>query len=418
MPATVVKRLRVTSDAPQPRFVVWEITLRCDQQCRFCGTRAGRPRPDELTTAEALSVIDQLADMGTAEIAIHGGEAYLRGDWLDIVRAIRGRGMDCTMVTGGRGLTRDLAERAAAAGISAVSVSVDGVAATHDALRGLGGSHAGAMRALDNLRAAGVAVGCNTQINRRNLRELDAILDLLAPRSVYGWQVQLMVPMGRAAEADDLWLQPFDLLEIMPLVARTRARCDALGVKLWPGNNVGYFGPYEHLLRADRSRAGYSGGCGGGIRVMGLEANGDVKGCSAMGSEGFVGGNVREKPLREIWEHAPELRFTRGFVLDDLWGFCRSCYYAEHCKGGCLWTSSTLLGRTGNNPYCHHRALELLAQGKRERLTLERRAGGRIRDTARFALSVETAPPEWIASLPSQAASDDQPLPPSGGGGP
>ena len=95
MPATVVKRLRVTSDAPQPRFVVWEITLRCDQQCRFCGTRAGRPRPDELTTAEALSVIDQLADMGTAEIAIHGGEAYLRGDWLDIVRAIRGRGMDC-----------------------------------------------------------------------------------------------------------------------------------------------------------------------------------------------------------------------------------------------------------------------------------------------------------------------------------
>ena len=398
----LVKRLRVTSDEPHPRYVVWEITLRCDQQCRFCGTRAGRPRSDELSTTEALLVVRQLAEMGTAEVAIHGGEAYLRPDWLEIVRAIRAQGMDCTMVTGGRGFTRELAEKAKAAGITAVSVSVDGVEATHDALRALKGSHAGAMRAMENLRAAGVPVGCNTQVNRRNLRELGAILDLIAAQRVYGWQVQLMVPMGRAAEADDLWLQPYDLLDIMPRVAEARARADALGVKLWPGNNVGYFGPYEHLLRADRSRAGYMAGCGGGVRVMGLEANGDVKGCSAMGSEGFVGGNVRDKTLRDIWDHAPELRFTRGFHVGDLWGFCRGCYYGEHCKGGCLWTSSTLLGKTGNNPYCHHRALEHLAQGKRERLTLVQRAEGRVRDTARFELTVEDAPPEWVASLPPQ----------------
>jgi radical SAM protein with 4Fe4S-binding SPASM domain len=398
---SVAKRLAVVGENYYPRFVVWEITLRCDQQCRFCGTRAGRPRPDELTTPEAVAVVDQLAEMGTVEIAIHGGEAYLRRDWLEIVRAIRAHGIDCTMVTGGRGFTAELAAEAKAAGITAVSVSVDGTEATHDALRALHGSHAGAMRALENLRAAGIPVGCNTQINRKNLGELDAVLDLIAARGVYGWQVQLMVPMGRAAEADDLWLQPYDLLEIMPRVAEARKKCDARGIKLWPGNNVGYFGPHEHLLRADRSRTGYSSGCGGGRRVMGLEANGDVKGCSAMGSEGFVGGNVRERSLRDIWDNAPELRFARGFVLDDLWGFCRTCYYAEHCKGGCLWTSSTLLGKTGNNPYCHHRALELLARGKRERLTLVRAAPGRIRDTARFALSEEDAPADWIASLPS-----------------
>ncbi len=399
MPSTA-KRLAVVGDRFYPRFVVWEITLRCDQQCRFCGTRAGRARPDELTTAEALGVVDQLAEMGTVEIAIHGGEAYLRPDWLEIVRAIRAHGIDCTMVTGGRGLSAELAVKAKEAGITAVSVSVDGTEPTHDALRGLRGSHAAAMRALDNLRAAGVPVGCNTQINRKNLRELDAVLDLIASRDVYGWQVQLMVPMGRAAEADDLWLQPYDLLEIMPRVAEARRKCDARGIKLWPGNNVGYFGPYEHLLRADRSRAGYSSGCGGGVRVMGLEANGDVKGCSAMGTGGFVGGNVRERSLTDIWDNAPELRFARGFVLDDLWGFCRTCYYGEHCKGGCLWTSSTLLGKTGNNPYCHHRALEMLARGKRERLTLVRAAPGRVRDTARFELSEEVAPPDWVAALP------------------
>lgn len=381
----------------KPLFVVWEITLRCDQQCRFCGTRAGKGHPAELDTQEALDVVRQLAELGTAEVAIHGGEAYLRGDWLEIVRAIRAAGMDCTMVTGGRGFDESLARGAREAGITAVSVSVDGLEATHDALRGLRGSHRGALRALTLLREQGVPVGSNTQINRRNQAELVELIELLAPYGIYGWQVQLMVPMGRAAEAEDLWLQPYDLLEIFPRIAEARRRADAHGIKLWPGNNVGYFGPYEHLLRADRSRFGYSSGCGGGIRTMGIEANGDIKGCSAMASTGFVGGNVRERSIRDIWENTPELQFTRGFVIDDLWGYCRSCYYGAICKGGCIWTSSTLLGRTGDNPYCHHRALERLAEGKRERLELIEPARGLVRDTARFALRLEDAPEEWLA---------------------
>ena len=88
----------------------------------------------------------------------------------------------------------------------------------------------------------------------------------------------------------NLWLQPYDLLELMPIVAATRLRADELGIRLWPGDNLGYFGTFEHLLRHDRSRTGHSGGCGGGILAIGIEAHGDVKGCSAMGSEGFTGG--------------------------------------------------------------------------------------------------------------------------------
>jgi radical SAM protein with 4Fe4S-binding SPASM domain len=396
-----IKRLPVLFDGPRPVFVVWEITLQCDQHCRFCGTRAGKGRPDELTTKEALDVVDQLAALGTAEIAVHGGEAYLRKDWLDIVRAIHGHGIDCTMVSGGRGFTQEVADQAKAAGITAVSISIDGTAQTHDALRGLVGSHHNAVQAMENLRRAGVPVGCNTQINRKNYRELEQVLDTIAAREAYGWQVQLMVPMGRAADAEDLWLQPYDLLEVMPRVAQARRSADERGIKLWPGNNVGYFGPYEDLLRADRTRTGYSSGCGGGIRTLGIEANGDIKGCSAMGSEGFVGGNVRTQSIKDIWENAPQLKFTREFTVDQLWGYCHECYYGEYCKGGCIWTSSTILGKMGNNPYCHHRALEMLAQGKRERLTRVQEAPGRIRDTARFEISEEEAPKEWAAALPS-----------------
>ncbi len=386
----------------RPTYAIWEVTLRCDQCCHFCGTRAGHARKDELNTEEAVDVVHQLAQMGCREVALHGGEAYLRSDWLDIVRAVREHGMDCTMVTGGKTMTREQARQAADAGITAVSVSVDGLEATHDELRGVRGSFAAATAALTHMQEAGIRIGCNTQLNRRNFRELPQLVDVLSAWPLYGWQVQLMVPMGRAADADDLWLQPYDMLELMPTLGRTRLRADELGILLWPGDNVGYFGTYEDLLRRDRSSTGHCGGCGGGILAIGIEAHGDIKGCSAMGSEGFTGGNVRSATLQTIWDDAPELRFTRDFKIDDLWGFCRTCYYADVCKGGCPWTAATLTGRRGNNPYCHHRALELLAQGKRERLVQVERALGNIRDTAQFDLIVEEAPEDWVKSLPDQ----------------
>ena len=106
--------------------------------------------------------------------------------------------------------------------------------------------------------------------------------------------------------------------------------------------------------------------------------------------------------MQAVWDNAPELRFNREFRIDDLWGFCRTCYYAEVCKGGCPWTAATLTGRRGNNPYCHHRALELLSQGKRERLVQIEPAHGDFRDTATFELIVEDAPREWVEALPNQ----------------
>ena len=383
----------------RPLYVIWETTLRCDQACRFCGSRAGRPRVDELTTEEMVDIVSQLAKLGTREIAIHGGEAYLRPDWLELIRTAAAHGIETTMVSGGRGITPERAREAKAAGLKAISISIDGLEATHDGLRALRGSHAGAMAAVRNMQDAGVSVGCNTQLNHENFRELPALVDQFCGMGLYGWQVQLMVPMGRAADCESLWLQPYHLLELFPLLAEARRQCDKRGLKLWPGDNIGYFGPFEQLLRAGRSVWAHCSGCGGGLVVMGIESNGDVKGCSAMCSEGFIAGNTRQTPIEDMWRGAPELRFMRDFKLDDLWGFCRTCYYAEQCRAGCIWTGSTLLGRKGNNPYCHHRALEMLRHGKRERLRLVEAAEGGIRDKGRFEIDVEDAPADWLDAM-------------------
>lgn len=84
-----------------PVHVVWEITLACDLKCLHCGSRAGRRRPDELNTAECLEVIELLARLGTREVSLIGGEAYLRKDWTELIRAIRSHDMYCAVQTGG-----------------------------------------------------------------------------------------------------------------------------------------------------------------------------------------------------------------------------------------------------------------------------------------------------------------------------
>ena len=294
----------------QPVYAVWEITLKCDLACHHCGSRAGRERPDELTSAEALDVVAQMADLGLKEVTLIGGEAYLRDDWTDIARAIRSHGMMCSVTTGGRGLTEARALAAAKAGVQSISVSVDGLEATHDALRGVKGSYQSAIAAIRAVRKAGIRVTTNTQINRLSLAELESLFEVLVGEQIKGWQVQLTVAMGRAADTEGVLLEPHQMLEVMPLVARLSLRAKEHGIRIWPGNNIGYFGPYEEILRGTLPR-GHLASCGAGRSTLGIEANGDIKGCPSLPTADYVGGNIRDFPLKDIWERAPAVRFTR-----------------------------------------------------------------------------------------------------------
>ncbi len=374
---------------PYPRYVVWELTLRCDLACRHCGSRAGKPRAEELSIEEAKEVVRQLADLGTYEITFIGGEAYLYRGWLEVVREAHDAGIRCTMTTGGRQLGPELAVKAKEAGLVAISVSIDGTREVHDHLRNLKGSHAAALAALANGRAAGMDIRANTQINRHNLPDLEALADELWAAGVVGWQVQLTGPMGRAADDVKLLLQPYDMVELMPRLAAIADRMKERGVFVEAANNLGYYGPHEAQLRRSHWK-----GCHAGRFLMGLEANGDIKGCPSLPSAPYVGGNVREAPMATLWEERAPLRFTRDRDLDELWGLCKSCYYAETCRGGCSWTAHTLLGRRGNMPYCHHRALELKARGVRERIVPAEAAPGVPFDFGRFDLVEEPWPTE------------------------
>ncbi|BDD06837.1 radical SAM/SPASM domain-containing protein [Aureibacter tunicatorum] len=382
-------RYRIDSDYEKltPVHAVWEITLACNLNCGHCGSRAGKVRPDELTTQECFDIIDKLHELGTREITIIGGEAFLRNDWLEIISRIDQAGMECSMQTGGYNLNEKRILDAKQAGIKNIGVSIDGLEDVHNQIRGKRDSYQHALNALELLKKHGITSSVNTVITKSNQHQLDELLDEFIVRGIKNWQIQLIVAMGNAVENDDLILQPYEIIDLYENLIKVYKRALSHNILIQAGNNIGYYGPYEHIWR--QGKDAFWTGCSAGHTAIGIEANGIIKGCPSLPTSDYTGGNIKDMTLDDIWYHSKQMKFTRHRNLDELWGHCKSCYYASSCMAGCTWTSHVLFGKRGNNPYCHHRALKLEKEGKRERIRKVQEAEGKPFDYGLFEIIVE-----------------------------
>ncbi len=153
-----------------------------------------------------------------------------------------------------------------------------------------------------------------------------------------------------------------------------------------------------------------------GLAAIGIESDGSVKADPTLPSEPYIGGNVRQRPLREIVEHAQQLTYNLGAGTAagtaHLWGFCRSCEFAELCRGGDTFTAHSFFDRRGNHPYCHHRALVQDRRGLRERLAPRMPASGRPYDNGVFEIIEEGRDDPWPGTDPLRFTAEDIRWPP------
>jgi radical SAM protein with 4Fe4S-binding SPASM domain len=343
----------------RPKYCVWEITFRCNMRCLHCASSLndGRSRGDELSPYEALNLCNDLRALGCEKVILSGGEALLREDWEQIARQLVSLGIYVSLISNGFLIDEAIAKRIKGAGLHRVALSLDGMESTHNYIRGNADSFRRVCQAISFLKKQGVLVNLVTHINTMNLPELWYMEDLITSLGADVWRIQLGSPMGRMGSHPELVVQPEDLPAIADFVVEAKRR-KRLAISV--GDNIGYFSHHEAELRNTPNRSGLNFwcGCSAGCLNIGIESNGNVKGCLSLQSDRFVEGNIRSEPLRQIWEKKGNFAYTRDFATESLHGHCQNCQYGEICRGGCMFMAFGATGSLHNNPYCLHAVMK------------------------------------------------------------
>ncbi len=335
--------------AERPRCCVFELTLACNARCTHCGSSAGEPRDDELSSTEALDVIEQLAGLGCESVTLSGGEPLLRKDWPELAGAVRRLGMRADLITNGL-MVPELVKAIAEAQFSSVTFSVDGPTEVHERLRNVSGGLCRLLKGARALAGHGVRVGAVTQVNKLNLDRLDDTHEILTANGFEAWQVQLTVPQGRAAEAGSgLCLAP---RELPRLEAKLLELFAATPLLMQPADNIGYMSRNEPRFRAGNyAKSQVWTGCKAGLQVLGITSDGTVRGCLSMAPH-LDEGSLRERSLREIWNDPKAFSYNRSSDAHRLLDGCANCPFGTVCRGGCKGLALAATGDTRSNPYC------------------------------------------------------------------
>ncbi|HSQ42479.1 MAG TPA: radical SAM protein [Fibrobacteraceae bacterium] len=187
--------------------VVWNSTNRCNLKCVHCYAKANQdPHPDELSTVEAKTFIDDLAQYGAPVLLLSGGEPLARKDAVELIGHARDRGMRPVLSTNGTMINLTLAQELKDAGATYAGISLDGMENVNDEFRGVPGAFKKALEGIHACLSTGLKVGLRFTINRRNQREIPAIIQLLAEEGIPRACFYHLVYAGRGAgiAQDDL----------------------------------------------------------------------------------------------------------------------------------------------------------------------------------------------------------------------
>jgi len=323
----------------KPLAAVWEITMGCNMRCKHCGSSCKAPLPDELTTEEALKLCKELGELGLRWVTVSGGEALIRKDWHIIAKALTDNGVTPLLISNGWLVDDDVIQKAQDAGIESFSMSLDGVRETHDFMR-MPGSFDKIMSVYDKMEDTNLVKAAITTVNKKNIGELEDLKKILIEKGVKLWQLQIGLPMGNFSENSDMALDPEQVESIIDFAYDTIGDKD---LTVYLADCLGYYNRKEIAVREKTfgERNVMWTGCTAGKRSFGILHNGNILGCTSIRDDKFIEGNIREIPLKEIWNNMQNFSWSRHMSKSKLTGFCNKCGYGDVCLGGCPNTRLT-----------------------------------------------------------------------------
>jgi radical SAM protein with 4Fe4S-binding SPASM domain len=329
-----------------PFLVVWDFTHKCNLNCKHCYSDSGASSQKELSTTEALDVVDQLADFGVTALAFSGGEPLTRKDLFEVASHAVERGLYVSVATNGTLLTKDNVQKLKQVKINYVEVSIDGATAkTHDSFRGVSGAFDKAVAGLRNCVEADLCACIATTATKSNIDEVPRILDLAEQVGAERFTYFNFIPTGRGKELYAQDLAPEEREKLMlflldrmskgckvtilttaPQLARVAVQCQGAGKEMTMS--------MAHMQTVKVSRkavplADFIGGCGAGRLYCSLSPQGDVHPCVFLP---INIGNVKTEKFGDIWLNSELFNTLRD--RSNLRGACGKCDFKYVC-GGC-----------------------------------------------------------------------------------
>ncbi|GAA2479675.1 StsB family radical SAM/SPASM domain sactipeptide maturase [Winogradskya humida] len=330
-------RPTITANESPLNMAYYAITDGCNLRCPYCYASSEKCLPNELTTAESLDLVTQIAEFGAKTIVFTGGEPMLRKDLFEIVAHARAQGLLANVITNATMIRTPQIARRFAELFNSVTVSVDGsTAETHDKTRGKG-TFAKTHKALRMLNAAGVTPRINHIVTSDSIGELEKFAEFIQGLDVHSVRLMNHNEIGRGA-SDNYDFGWNDHLRVQQLV--------------WTS-------PIAGTLRPDGPRpvspCSVSGNCGMGGNEIYINSLGDIYPCKLVTGKAEHAGNIRTQPLADIFASPVLAAMRRSTVFGgEFHEDCAKCYIKSNCGGGCRATHMSLSGdlRRNDRHFC------------------------------------------------------------------
>src|SRR6266478_2278228 len=329
------------NEISNPLALIAELTHRCPLHCVYCSNPLElQSRTSELSAEIWSRVFKEAAEAGVLQADFTGGEPLARPDIVTLVRAARSAGLYVNLISSGLPLDEAKLAALVEAGLDHFQLSFQG--AREETANEISGtkSHAQKLRVLDWLRQHRVAVTLNFVIHGRNIDQLEEMLALaesscatrieFANVQYYGWAF---------ANRENLLPTRVQLDQSLTLIKREQERLQGrIRVEYVVSD---YYAKYPKPCMG-----------GWGRKLMVITPRGDALPChAAQVISGLAFENVKDRSLREIWEHSAAFQKFRG----EAWMQepCKTCERREQDFGGCRCQALLIAGDpAATDPVC------------------------------------------------------------------
>lgn len=326
-----------------PVNLTWEVSLACNLRCSHCLSASGEAAQDEMTTAEALDLVEQLHEARVFQINFGGGEPFMRPDFEQILDACHAKGIMTCISTNGLLLTPALVQRLAKTRLVAIQVSMDGAQReTCDAVRG-SGVFDGATEAVKLLAATHIPTSINTVLISQNADEIPA-MHAMAEALGVSLRVSRFRPSGRGSDNwESLRPTPQQLLAFSDWLASS--------------GDVRTGDSFFSLTSQERQGLGLNL-CGAAKLTCCVGPTGTMYPCAFLQTERFKAGSLREQSFQEIWDNSDIYKSFRSLRIHS----CEECTRFDQCHGGCPAVAYYLKDDiNGGDPECLERCVTSIA---------------------------------------------------------